>query len=171
MKTNNKKIVISVLSGFMFAIATSITAYANSSWYWISKTRPIDILPFTIAGTLIIEILAIKLIPRIKKNIKVIIAVSSANIVSFILPFLIELSNPEPYPSWNVETLSRVNFGIVNGCFLLLTLFVEIPIVYFALQNETKHKKTLILTILGVNILTTILVGITESILCVGRYS
>jgi len=46
-----------------------VTVYANSSWHWISKTRPFDILPIIIIVTLLIEIFAINIISGIH-NIK-----------------------------------------------------------------------------------------------------
>lgn len=33
------------------------TAYANSSWHWVSQTRPYDVLPIAIIVTLLVEII------------------------------------------------------------------------------------------------------------------
>jgi len=50
----------------------AIPVSANSSWHWISKTRPWDVLPFVIIFTLVIEILAIIRFAKIKKLLAVI---------------------------------------------------------------------------------------------------
>ena len=39
--------------------------HANSSWYWISETRPFDILPWVAIATIIIETLSINYVGRI----------------------------------------------------------------------------------------------------------
>jgi len=41
-----------------------ITACANSSWVWIAETRPIDILPFVVVGTLVFETMVILFMAR-----------------------------------------------------------------------------------------------------------
>ena len=53
----NKKRTICLSTILILLWFSSITAFANSSWVWISETRPDDLLPFVIAGTLIIEII------------------------------------------------------------------------------------------------------------------
>ena len=44
------------------------TAYANSSWHWISSTRPVDILPVVIVTTLLIESVIVIKLSKVKKS-------------------------------------------------------------------------------------------------------
>ena len=52
----------------IFMPVLMLNVYANSSWVWISETRPYDILPFVIVITLVIEISFIYFIGIIIKN-------------------------------------------------------------------------------------------------------
>jgi hypothetical protein len=44
----------------MILLFLSISAYANSSWHWLTKTNPFDILPYAVILTLLIEYVAIQ---------------------------------------------------------------------------------------------------------------
>lgn len=169
----NSKILSLFIVTLTIAVITSlssVTVFANSSWVWISEKRPFDILPFVIAGTLLIETLAINFIPEIHKPLKVFLIITAANSVSFILPYLILLAHPEPYPAWDLEVLNSGFNPIVSFLFLFFTLCAELPVVYFSLKKNTDNNKKLLLTIIGVNILTTILVGVVEHTICEGHY-
>lgn len=37
-----------------------VRVYANSSWVWISETRPFDVLPWVAAVTILIEAAAVR---------------------------------------------------------------------------------------------------------------
>ena len=67
-------------------------ANANSSWRWISETRPWDILPYVVAITLLIEIASIVVIAKIKPIWKVSLSVVIANLLSFAAPYLLAYS-------------------------------------------------------------------------------
>ena len=82
----------------LIMISIPVTVYANSSWHWVSKTRPLDLLPIVIVITLLIEIISINFIPKIR-NLKLVIpSVGLANIVSFLMPYFYEAVTPNnPY--------------------------------------------------------------------------
>ncbi len=72
-------VTVAILSCALFPAAV----FANSSWVWISEKRPYDLLPFVIAGTLIIEIAVIYRIPKMKKNVQSLRAGDSSQPVVF----------------------------------------------------------------------------------------
>ena len=177
MKNKKKTICFSaILTLFWFS---SITAFANSSWVWISETRPDDLLPFVITGTLLIEILAVRFVAGIKKIQKVIPVTVIANLVSFAAPYflmamMVQMDNstvPDGETLYTVkETLEKWPTYTVGLSFLIMTLACEMPIVYNALKKETDHHKKLALVIIGANFLTTVLTAVVERTLCYGRW-
>ena len=174
----NKKIIIffsTILTLFWFS---PITAYANSSWVWISTTRPYDLLPFVIAGTLLIEILAVRLVAGIKNYKKTIPVTVISNLVSFAAPYLlmfitVQMENStisDGSPFTLEDTLDKLPIYTVGLAFLFMTLACELPIVYNVLKKETDHRKRLALVIIGSNFLTTVLTAVVERTLCYGRW-
>lgn len=175
----NKKITTCFSAILTLIWFSSITAYANSSWVWISETRPDDLLPFVIAGTLIIEILAVRCVAGIKKLRKIIPVTVIANLVSFAAPYFlvavtVQMDNttvPDGGTLYTLEnTLEKWPTYTVGLSFLIMTLACEMPIVYNALKKDTEHHKKLALVIIGANLLTTVLTAIVERTLCYGRW-
>ena len=67
------------------ALSFPMLASANSSWVWISETRPYDILPFVVIGTLLIETVAVNLVGKINnwyKSFFAIFTVPAAKLAS-----------------------------------------------------------------------------------------
>lgn len=54
--------------------------------------------------------------------------------------------------------------------YMLLTIIVELPVVYLLLRKDSTSKKNLITSILLSNIITTLFVAAFELIICVGRW-
>ena len=160
--------VISALGVSAFPMFAS----ANSSWVWISETRPYDILPFVIIGTLLIETVAVNLMGKVGNWYKTFFAVLVGNIISFVVPY-IGYSNTTPYADAGYtlsEIINRGPYYTVGTAFLLLTLIIELPIVYFLLKKDADNKKKLALCIVLANIVTTVLVAVVERKLCYGRW-
>lgn len=59
---------------------------------------------------------------------------------------------------------------IIRFAYLILTLCIEVPLVYFSLRNRSNDKKRLLIVIITVNVITTILVGVLERLLCQGQW-
>ncbi len=159
------------LSAFVVAVLlvmlSTTTVFANSSWHWVTDTAPIDLLPFVAIVTLIIETLAINFIPKVNKPVKVFAVVAIANILSFLMPYIL-LSCEPPYHS--IKTAFRYPFYTVGGVFLFMTLATELPVVYFTLKKYVESKKHLLLSVIGSNVVTTVLVAIVERVLCYGHW-
>ena len=152
----------------ILAFINPLTAFANSSWYWISETRPYDMLPFVIILTLTIEIAVIQFVCKIKSIAKLIFFIILANILSFASPYIFLLIIPSLYTF--EQTLEHLPFYTIGMAYLFITLFVEIPIVCFTLRKETTNEKALLISTIGVNIFTTILTGIIERTICTGSW-
>ncbi len=158
---------------FSLTVMFTITASANSSWVWITETRPYDVLPFVIVITLLVETLAIDNIAKIGKWTKTFFAVLIGNILSFLMPYFIYANFTEPYSSAGYslkEILGSGPYYTVGGAFLLLTIITELPFTYLFLRKECENKKKLVTVIVGANVVTTVFVAITERLLCQGRW-
>ena len=161
-----KYLSVLVTSMLLVMLSTS-TVFANSSWHWVTDTAPINLLPFVAIGTLIIETLAINIIPKINKPLKVFAVVAIANLLSFLMPYILLAGEP---PYYSIKAAFRCPFYTVGLVFLFMTLAVELPVVYFTLRKKVENKKRLLLVIIGSNVVTTVLVAIVERVLCYGRW-
>ena len=149
-----------------------VPIYANSSWHWISETRPYDVLPYVIAMTLIIETAAVVLVGKVHRIGKVFCFISLANLLSFLAPYLLNwmiFSDEHIYPTY-AYFLERIPVFPVGIGYLLITLAVELPLVYGMLKKDTERRKRLLWTIITANVITTILTYIVEHHYCYGRW-
>ena len=146
-------------------------AFANSSWVWISETRPYDVLPFVAVATLIIETAVLNLFLKLNNWHKTFVGVLIGNLISFAVPY-IGYSNTTPYSDYLSlpEILNRGPFYTVGAAFLVMTVAVELPFIYFWLRKDVKNKKLLILVTVLANIITTAMVALCERLLCEGHY-
>lgn len=162
---NNIKRCLLVTSVMLLYLSESV--YADSSWVWISETRPYDVLPYVVILTLAIEIVIINYMAKVDRLGKTSLVVTIANLCSFLLPYwaTVYIDGVHTYP----DTLNDYH-SIVIGPYLLLTLMIEMPIVMTLLRRDVKDKKKLLLITLGVNVLTTLMVYGIEKIFCEGYY-
>lgn len=159
-------ILASAVLAFVFVFLFSVTACANSSWRWLSETRPHDVLPFVIVITLLIEVLAIYFIPKVKSLSKIILFVALANVLSFLAPYVLLYIIPSLYTF--EETLEHTPFYIVGFVYLFITLIIEVPMVFFALKKSSSSPKKLFITVACANAVTTVITAVTERIICKG---
>ena len=158
---------IIVLSSLMLLILPQ-AVFADSSWCWLTDTRPFDILPPVALATIVIEVLAIWLIPNTGKLMKTAVAVILANAASFLLPYALLLNDPV-YPKFDDMLNAGPNY-IVGAGFVILTLVLEIPIVYNLLKKHVDNKKKLLWSIIGSNIVTTAMVAVIERMVTDGYW-
>lgn len=142
--------------------------FADSSWCWLTDTRPFDILPPVALATIVIEVLAIWLIPHTGKLMKTAVAVILANAASFLLPYALLLNDPV-YPKFDDMLNAGPNY-IVGAGFVILTLVLEITIVYNLLKKHADSKKKLLWSIVGSNIVTTAMVAVIERMVTDGYW-
>ena len=156
-----------------------LTVHANSSWQWVSKIRPTDILPIVIILTLVIEIIAINYVPKTRCLNVVIPVVVLANLISFLFPyFYTAIDSQNPYNVYySGDYLESIDFMVSHGPFytvsvmyLIMTLLVETPIVYLILRKRAENRRLLFGVIIGANVLTTIITIVIEQTTCFGRW-
>ncbi|MCQ2547002.1 MAG: hypothetical protein MJ161_05585 [Clostridia bacterium] len=156
---------------FAFAIIMIFipqAVFADSSWIWLTDNRPFDILPPVAAATIVIETLAIWLIPHTGHFLKTAGIVILANAASFLLPYAILLTD-QVHPGLQ-NVLNSGPYYIVSAFFLSLTIGLEFPIIYNSLKKHVDNKKKLLCTIIGANIVTTVMVAVIERIVTDGYY-
>ena len=100
---------IIVLSSLMLLVLSQFV-FADSSWCWLTDTRPFDILPPVALATIVIEVLAIWLIPNTGKLMKTAVAVILANAASFLLPYSVLVFN-QVYPKFEDVLLASGEFS------------------------------------------------------------
>lgn len=145
-------------------------ASANSSWMWISQTRPFDVLPWVIVLTLAIETWGIWRFGQTDSWKRTLACVTLANLVSFLLPYAIRIAT---FTSQGFDAAKYINSWpswIIGGIYLALTLFAELPLVYAAMRRHTASRTRLIAAIGAANVITTALCALIERTLCRGRW-
>lgn len=157
-----------VVAAIIYIALIPAAAHADSSWCWLTDNRPFDILPPVALATVVIEVLAIWLIPHTGKSIKTAVAVILANAASFLLPYAICLNDPV-YHDFDQVLDAGPNY-IVGIGFLMLTFMIEIPIVYNLLKKHVESRRKLLWTIVGSNIITTVMVAIVERVVTDGYW-
>ena len=167
---NRYKSVSRFTIALLLLLCFSFTAFANSSWVWISETRPYDILPFVAVATLIIETAAINFFLEIGNWHKVFFGVLTGNLISFAVPY-IGYSNTTPYYDMPLSyILERGPFYTVGAAFLILTVAVELPFMYLWLKKDIKNKKLFIIVTVLANAATTAVVAAAERLFCEGHW-
>ena len=163
--------ILGIIVVTIFFISLPTIVYANSSWQWLTIS-PLKVLPWAILLTLSIETIVIVKFGRVSNVKKVLGVICLANLISFLAPYLLRAYSHIP-TSGGYALLSAFEKGpyyIVLSGYLLLTIVVELPIVYRFLKGITINRNHLIISILSANIVTTLLVAIIERILCVGQW-
>lgn len=148
------------------ACALALTASANSSWHWISSTRPFDLLPLVMAVTLAIETVALTHIAQVRPTGRVLCIVLLANSLSFAVPYI--LVDPAPY-SYS-QLLEHYPVYTVGIAYLIATLLVELPAIWLTLRKNTDRPMRLVLTALGANVVTTLITALAERLFCRGSW-
>ncbi|MBE6747883.1 MAG: hypothetical protein E7557_01470 [Ruminococcaceae bacterium] len=166
-----KNINISLMTFILF-FSVPLSALANSSWVWLTPFRPHYILPFVIIATLAIEILMIYYFSKSSKFNKIITFVILGNLLSFLTPYFLQfLITLTPYSVYDFpEILDRGPHFTVGIAYLILTLIIEFPVVYFTVKKDTKNQRGLIWGIIISNTITTIFTAIVEHALCKGHW-
>lgn len=165
---NTKKNGI-LLTSIVAGLLLSNTAYANSSWHWISQRTPFDILPYVVILTLLVECIAIRSVNNLQHRIRIIISVCLGNLASYLLPYAFLLT-PSAVGYTFEMSINHLPLYTIGIGYLFLTLIAEIPIVYLSLRNVVADRRKLLISIVAVNVVTTILVGVAERIVCNGSW-
>jgi len=146
-------------------------AFANSSWRWLSETRPYDVLPVVALLTIAIETIAVWLVMQKQHIVRTAVVVVVANLLSFATPYLLM------YCEMQIEAIKSFTWLMTEGhyftvgtAFLLMTLLIEVPVVFCFMRKSAGKKWNLLFTILMVNAVTTLLTAAAERIFCYGQW-
>lgn len=171
IKNNKNYIFISLLTLLCFTIFFDTYTFANSSWIWLTVS-PMKVLPFAVIITLLIETVGVIKLNNISNRKKTFIIITIANILSFLAPYIYRAIRFSPTTGgfYLPSAFEKGPYYIVLTGYLFLTLIIEIPFVYHFLRNECENKKRLLISILSVNVVTTIIVAVMERILCRGQW-
>jgi len=158
---------------FVTALLYTIAASANSSWHWVTYS-PKKILPYAVLFTLLIETVGIMKIGKINELKKTITVIAIANIVSFIFPYIERAIRFRAVAggfiyAWSKAFDSGPYYLIMLGYFVL-TLVIEMPVVYYLLREHSRNKKHLLYAIVSCNLITTIGVFIIERLVSHGQW-
>ena len=168
MKKNNT--LMSVTIAFIMAFGFSLSAFANSSWRWITATRPYDVLPFVIVLTLVAETWFIAFFCKIENKSRVFVPVLVGNLLSYAMPYIIESQSMYGEYYGLKHSIDHGPFYTVGTAFLVMTLVTELPVVYLFLKKKAEDKKVLAISIVIINVLTTVAVALIERIICRGQW-
>lgn len=163
------RLLTSILLILTILLAFPLTVFANSSWHWISETRPYDVLPIVVILTLVIEVSFIYLIAKVKPLPKLIFVVLLANVLSFAAPYIFVYTTPSLVYTFE-QNLENTPFYTVGIIYLLTTVIIEVPIVYYLFKKSSTNTKKLLYSIIGANIITTIITAIIERTVCTGAW-
>lgn len=154
-----------------FLILFQGDAYANSSWHWVTVS-PLKVLPFAVVVTLLAETFAVIKIGRTEDAKRVFLVVGCANLFSFLAPYIERAYRFIP-TSGGFSITAAFNKGpyyMVLAGYLLLTVIVELPVVYLLLRRNAGSKRGLVISILVSNIITTLFVAVCERLICIGQW-
>lgn len=169
----NKKysVILNLIITLIVMMYLPITVYANSSWHWLT-TSPMTVLPYAVILTLIIETFLIIKFGKVNNTKKTFCIVSLANLMSFVAPYLERAYRFIPTSGgYDISAaFYKGPYFIVLIGYLLLTIIVEVPVVYFLLRRDTQSRKALFVTVIIANILTTIAVAVIERLVCIGQW-
>lgn len=154
----------------LFTLTLSTTAFADSSWVWISETRPHDVLPWVAIATLAIETWMLCHFCGIDKTFKVFCVVMLGNLLSFSAPYVMAALD-EVHADF-LLSLEHWPYYITGTAGLLVTVAVELPVEYGLLKKHVPAQKQtrLLCTVVAANVLTTVMVAIVERTFCRGHW-
>lgn len=162
MKTG--KGISAALTALALTLAPWTPALANSSWHWLTDTRPYEVLPFAAAATVAIEFAAIYFIARVRRPWKTLLVVLIANLLSFGLPYPILLASPA-----SSYTFDRLPY-LIGPLYLIVTLAIELPVTILSLKKDSPSDKRLLLTVICANVLTTAMCAVIERVYSHGSW-
>jgi hypothetical protein len=149
-----------------------VSAFADSSWAWLTDARPIYILPFAVVFTVTIEVFIISKYNHIKKIWIVLLVICLSNSLSFCAQYILAVVvDPNDNCGYTFQdTIDNLPTYMVTAYYYILTIFVELPVVFLCLYRYVQNRTKLILTIIIANTITTALVAICERLICVGSW-
>ncbi len=152
------------------ALCSLNAAHANSSWIWISRTRPVDVLPWVAIATVLFEWLLLVRFAGLRRRGKALGVVALANLASFAVPYAVH------YLCCGIDGLDFSRFldhwpiYTIGIAFVIATIAIELPVVYAGLKRDAPDRKRFVCVVIVANVLTTALVAVAERLFCRGHW-
>ena len=121
------------------------------------------------AVTLAAETFAVDHFGRVKRFPKTVWVIILANLLSFSAPYLLTYLANAPIYTF-AQAVEHLPLFTVGFWYLLLTLGVEGPVVYFCLRRDVREQERLLAVIGLSNLVTTLFVALAERCLCHGSW-
>lgn len=152
------------------AAGLSSAVFADSSWVWISETRPHDVLPWVAIATLAIETWMIRRFCGIENTFRIFCVVALGNLLSFAAPYVMAALD-EVHADF-LFSLEHYPYYITGTVGLLVTMAVELPVEYGLLKKSVPEtaQACLLRTVAAANVVTTLMVAVVERVLCRGHW-
>lgn len=148
----------SLILSVLFIGCFNIYSFANS-WVWTSENIPYMFLPHTIILATLIECAIIILIAKPKNTLISAFTILVCNVLSFTAYYIYVFIRDANVSFWSVWGYNA------NPIYFVLTIFFEIPIVFYLLSKDVDKPKLLI-AIVSANTITTIMSLIADHLLC-----
>ncbi|KPU46262.1 hypothetical protein OXPF_01070 [Oxobacter pfennigii] len=163
-----------LLGSILLFIMYPMRTLANSSWHWVTVI-PMKVLPLAIILTLAIETWGVIVYGKVEEKVRAFVIVTFANIASFVAPYIYSTYRLNRFycSGWDYAWERSFNSGpnyAIRLVYLMLTLCIEVPLVYLLLKNRSKNRKKLLFIVIIVNVITTIVVAVLERLICRGRW-
>ena len=155
----------------MLCLVFPASALANSSWIWLSETRPYDVLPIVAFITILVESIALWQILGQAHLLRISMVVLAANLLSFAAPYLTlywEIFSVRLYPFW--QTLERGPYYTIGWVYLIVTLAIELPVAFLTLRKQITRPKSFWITTITANVATTLITAAAERLCCYGHW-
>ena len=152
-----------LISALFLALTTTVYAYSPV------KVAPVPldytkVIPIVLGGMLIIEGVIILLLSDIKRIVNVSFAVLVANAASFIIPrFALGYLRHESFYKGMFTQGFMSSHIIAAASFLVVSLIIELPIIYLMLRVFTEKKVRLMVAAATANIVTTAVLFVVEN--------
>ncbi|MBQ7504529.1 MAG: hypothetical protein IJT79_04355 [Ruminococcus sp.] len=157
-----------IIATFLTTLTLLLTLNSTASAYTSARINLIlqnysSYFPMIVGGMLVIEVIMIMLLTDVKRIVNVSFAVLVANVASFVLPRLgIGLLRHEVFFKGMI-TQGLISSNIIAGvAYLVVSLIIELPILYFMLRVFTPKKVRLMVVAAAANVVTTVAFTVVE---------
>lgn len=157
-----------IIATFLTTLTLLLTLNSTASAYTSARINLIlqnysSYFPMIVGGMLVIEVIMIMLLTDVKRIVNVSFAVLVANVASFVLPRIALGLLKYDFFYQGMITQGLISSNIIAGvAYLVVSLIIELPILYFMLRVFTPKKVRLMVVAAAANVVTTVAFTVVE---------
>lgn len=157
-----------IIATFLTTLTLLLTLNSTASAYTSARINLIlqnysSYFPMIVGGMLVIEVIMIMLLTDVKRIVNVSFAVLVANVASFVLPRIALGLLKHDFFYQGMITQGLISSNIIAGvAYLVVSLIIELPILYFMLRVFTPKKVRLMVVAAAANVVTTVAFTVVE---------